>query len=79
MRPEQIDFIGFVKGFADPWAIVIDWGNHYETITASNNPSHPQGVFSSTEGNFTPGEEKEWEDLPKALQTFIQNYIEEVE
>jgi hypothetical protein len=78
-RPEQIEFIGFDNGFADCWIIGIDWGDNYETLTASDSPSHPQGVFSSNQGDFTVGlgQGKNWEDLPETLQKFLISYIKE--
>lgn len=78
-RPEQIEYIGFDGGFADHWIIGIDWGDDYETLTASDNPSHPQGVFSSNQGDFTVGvgQVKDWEDLPETLQKFLVEYISE--
>jgi hypothetical protein len=78
-KPEQIEFIGFSEGFADAWVIRIDWGSRYETITSSDSPSHPQGVFSSNQGDFTvgTGQEKDWENLPETLQKFLIKYIRE--
>lgn len=80
-KPCQIEFIGFTDGFADHWTIGVDWGYRYETITSSDNPSHPQGVFFSTMGDYTfgSGKEKYWKDLPETLQKFLINYISEIE
>jgi hypothetical protein len=50
-----------------------------ETLTCSDNPSYPQGVFSSTYGNMTEDEDNfvDWKDLPLSLQTFVHDYIAE--
>ena len=81
MKPEQIEFIGFNPNFVDHWVVLINWQeNGYETISASDNPSHPQGVFSSTPffvDNLDEENTKSWEDLPETLQKFLINYIKE--
>jgi len=80
-KSEYIESIVFNEKFADCWTIVIDYdGYDYETLTCSDNPSHPQGVFSSNEGRcFDENSEehliKEWEDLPETLQKFLIDYI----
>mgnify|MGYP001131746018 CR=1 FL=1 len=77
-KPEEIFFIGYTEGFADPWIIGIDWGESLETISLSDNPSHPQGVFGRVDGDYTIDiPQLLWEDLPETLQKFLINYIKE--
>ena len=62
--------------FADRWTILLDWG---ETITASDNPSHPQGVVSHNNGYYISSEDEQvdFEDLPETLKMYLARYIAE--
>lgn len=80
-KPEQIDTILYNNKFADCWTVGIkydDW--NYETLTCSDSPSYPQGVFSSNEGRYFDENNneysiKKWEDLPETLQNFLIDYL----
>lgn len=78
-KPKQIDTITYQPEFSDCWGIRIYYDDYdCETLTCSDNPSHPQGVFSSNDGNYLDdmnSDEKQWEDLPETLQKFLINYI----
>lgn len=80
-RPEEITFISYIDGFADPWTILIEYDNGYtETVTSSNRPDWPLGVFNSTQGCLIDVEdapEKDWADLPETLQKYMVFYVEE--
>jgi hypothetical protein len=80
-RPDEVEKIVYNPNFADCWTIVIDWleddNETVETITCSDNPGSPNGVFSSNVGDVTEDTDdfKEWEDLPESLQEYIYWYI----
>ena len=80
-KPKQIDVILYDDKFADCWTIGVEYDNDdYKTLSCSDNPSHPQGVFSSSEEKYSDENDneyliKEWEDLPETLQKFLINYI----
>ena len=77
-KPEEIVCIEYHQGYADPWVIVIEWPDgEYETISCSDNPSHPQGVFGSNPGNYANDlyPDIPWEELPSRLQTFLHYYV----
>jgi hypothetical protein len=79
-QPEQVDVICCNPEFADQWTIVLDFGNdRIETLTCSDNPSYPLGVFSSNDGDLTEDDDNitDWKDLPLSLQKFIYSYIAE--
>jgi hypothetical protein len=82
-QPNEVESISYNPKFADCWTIVLDYGREdneiVETLTCSDNPSHPQGVFSSSDGDLTKDGDifKDWKDLPLSLQTFIRDYITE--
>jgi hypothetical protein len=82
-QPEQVEVICCNPEFVDQWSIVLNFGNdrndRLETLTCSNNPSSPLGVFSSNDGDLTEDGDNfvDWKDLPLSLQKFIYNYIAE--
>jgi hypothetical protein len=79
-QPEQVYEISCRPEYVDKWTIVLDFGDDkIETLYCSDNPNHPQGVFSSNDGNLMEEYEVsiDWKELPLSLQTFIQNYIVE--
>lgn len=70
--------------FADPWII---YGKNF-LITSSDNPAHPQGVWSTewidnwhypTQWNTRMGKPSRWEDLPAELQQVLVNFFSERE
>jgi len=84
-QPNEVEKICCNPDFIDKWTIVLDYGtdedenDEVETLTCSDNPSYPQGVFSSTYGDATEDSDNfiDWKDLPLSLQTFVHNYIAE--
>ena len=79
-QPNEVEAICCNPDFIDKWTVVLDYGNdEIETLTCSDNPSSPQGVFSSIYGNVTGDGDNfvDWKDLPLSLQTFIRDYIAE--
>ena len=76
-KPENILKVHFNDKYVDKWTIVLRTKNRIKTLCCSDDPDHPQGVFSMTSGYYTSSEdeEKKWEDLPQTLQKFIINYL----
>jgi hypothetical protein len=56
-QPNEVEKICCNSEFVDQWTIVLDYGQEnneiIETLTCSDNPSYPQGVFSSTDRDMT--------------------------
>lgn len=78
MKPNQIISISYDENFADCWTIVVEFNDGCkETLTCSDNPSHPQGVFGMEDGDYSTPEnmEKEWNEIPKTLKEFLIKYI----
>jgi hypothetical protein len=74
---KHIEAITRNDNFIDRWRIIFDWG---DTITASDDPDHPQtGVASEYTGKHfdLDDEPASWEDLPETLKTFVKSYIAE--
>jgi hypothetical protein len=73
---KHIEQITRNDNFVDKWTIIFDWG---DTITLSDDPESPQGVFSEFSGkHFESGDElAKWEDLPETVKTFVKSYIGE--
>jgi hypothetical protein len=76
-QPEQVIEITYNPKYADCWTILLENEDGYETITASDNPGYPQGVWSSEVGSYIDenDEKKSWDDLPETLQKYIEDYL----
>jgi hypothetical protein len=77
-QPAQVIEITYNPKYADCWTILLENSeDEYETITASDNPGYPQGVWSSESGSYIDenDEKKTWNDLPETLQKYIEDYI----
>ena len=77
-KPENVFQVRLNNKYVDRWTVYVsNESGETETLCCSDDPDHPQGVFSMTSGYYISAtdEEKNWDDLPKTLKKFIINYL----